>query len=247
MSGVNARAATDSASPNPEDLIRLARSAAVGDLVPGLVHELNNPLLAVLGIVDLLLAEADPAAASHRRLGVVRETAVEMRSLLRAIRDFANGVAGPDGRVDVGAAAMETVALVRRTSSAADVELAVDTPPEPVAATGSRAEIRQALLHLLTNGIAAVGNQGMVTVSVARRTASIAVTIADSGPGVPEGLDGLIFEPFFTTWPSRAGLGLAATRAIAERHGGSVDLAAGGDRGAAFVLTLPAAEPGPAE
>jgi signal transduction histidine kinase len=81
---------------------------------------------------------------------------------------------------------------------------------------------------------------GTLRVELDSRDGWATVTVTDSGPGVPAELRERIFEPFFTTRPGGSGLGLAASRAIAESHGGTLELDAEA-RGATFVLRLPVA------
>ena len=223
-----------------DELVRAGKVAALGELTGGLAHELNNPLFAILGLIDFLVAEAEPGSRAHRRLTVVRETALEMRDILRAVLDFAREPPDPRGRVDLSEAARETAELARRASALADVEIDVRVPSDTVVVVASRNQIRQALLHLLANAFAALPGGGAVTVDVDCSDGSATVAVADSGPGVPDDLRDRIFEPFFTTRPHGSGLGLAASRAIAETHGGTLELAAGGP-GATFVLRLPLA------
>jgi signal transduction histidine kinase len=225
-------------SPELEELARAGKLVALGELTPGLAHELSNPLFAILGLVDFLLAESEPGSRAHRRLIVVQETAQDMRGILRALVDFAREPGGPIGPVELVETVRETVALVRRTTFAKDVEVEERLGNVPVVVQGSRNELRQCVIHLLTNACAALPDGGTVAVELLQRDGWAVATVSDSGPGVPDALKSAIFEPFFTTRSAGGGLGLAAGRAIAERHGGTLELDASGP-GATFVLRLP--------
>jgi signal transduction histidine kinase len=231
--------------PDPEELARAGKLVALGELTPGVAHELNNPLFAVLGLVDFLLAESEPGSRAHRRLTVVHETAEEMRGILRALIDFAREPGGRIGPVELVETVRETVALVRRTTFAKDVELMERLGTGPVVVQGSRNELRQCVIHLLANACAVLKNGGTVTVELTRREGCADVTVSDTGPGIPEALQGAVFEPFFTTKTGGSGLGLAAGRAIAESHGGTLELDASRP-GATFVLRLPVSGEAPA-
>jgi signal transduction histidine kinase len=225
-------------SPSRDDLVRAGKAAALGELTPGVAHELNNPLFAILGLVDFVIAEAEPGSRAHRRLTVVRDTALEMRAALRALLDFTREPADTHALVDLAETVHQTAEFVRQTSSAKDVELVVSVSTDAFAVLGNRNQLRQALLHLLTNAYAAVPGGGLVTVALERNGGWARVTVTDSGDGIPPELCERIFEAFFTTRPNGSGLGLAAARAVAEGHGGTLEL--GDDcEGATFILELP--------
>lgn len=239
MSKVNERG--DTAPDARDDVVRAAKAAALGELTQGAAHELNNPLLAILGLVDLLLAEAEDESRAQRRLTVVRDTALEMRAVLRALLEFARDTGDSRELFDLGDTVRRTVALVRHTASAPDVELVERLPHVALGVTGDRSRIGQAVLHLLVNAYAALPAGGKVVVEVATGETSATVTVTDSGAGVPAELAERVFEPFFTTRRDGSGLGLAASRAIAESHGGGLELR-DAEHGAAFVLSLPLAD-----
>ena len=224
-----------------EDVVRAAKAAALGELTQGVAHELNNPLLAILGLVDLVVGDAEQGSRAQRRLTVVRDTALEMRAVLRALLEFARDGGDSRERVDLGDAVRRTVELVRRTASAPDVEVVERMPQGAPAVVGNASQIGQAVLHLLANAYAALPDGGKVVVDVEAGGGQATVTVSDSGDGVPTELADRVFEPFFTTRRDGSGLGLAASRAIAESHGGGLELRAQ-ERGASFVLTLPLAD-----
>jgi two-component system NtrC family sensor kinase len=238
---VNEPAGASRKPARTDDLVRAGKAAALGELTTGVAHELNNPLFAILALVDFLVTEAEPGSRAHRRLLVVRDTAAEMREVLRAVLDFAREPADARGPVELAETVRQTVELIRRTSSAKDVELQVRLPSDTVVVVGSRNQIRQALLHLLANACAAMPGGGTLSIGLDHGEGWATVSVADSGPGIPAELRERIFEPFFTTRPGGSGLGLAACRAIAEGHGGMLELDARG-QGATFLLRLPAAD-----
>lgn len=223
--------------PSAEQLARAGKATLLGQLLAGVAHELNNPLLAVLALVDLLAADSTPGSQTQRRVRVVRETALEMRATVRNLVDFAREPGDVSGRFDLVSTVRETLDFARRTSAAGDVEVVESLPGEPVTVVGSRPRLQQALLHLLANARDSVGADGTISVTVGAGGGAVAVTVADSGAGVPPELRDRVFEPFFTTRADRSGLGLSAARAVAELHGGTLELL----DGTTFVLTLPVA------
>jgi signal transduction histidine kinase len=238
VSNVNARRDASAGGTTDEALIRAARAAVLGALTRDVAHELNNPLLAILGLVDLVAAERGTDSRAERRLTVIRDTALEMRELIRALLEFARGTGDAAGTVDVAETVGRALELVRRTTSAQDVELVERIAGEPLPVAGNAGEIRQAVLHLLVHACAALSAGGTVIVTAERDGDRVIVTVTDSGDAIPVDAADRIFEPFFATERDPTGLGLAASRAIAERHGGTLELRPS-DRGASFALTLP--------
>jgi two-component system NtrC family sensor kinase len=227
--------------PHVDQALHAARMAAVGDLTAGVVHEINNPLFAILGLVEFLLADAEPGTKAHQRLTLIQETGLEIKAIARALLAFARERAGTHDAVDLAVAAAETVELFRRTSAARDVEMVVRAEGG-VSAIGSAVRLKQLLVHLLANAREALPRGGTVTVAVARREGEVVLEVADTGAGIPPVALPRIFEPFFTTRSERgaAGLGLTAARAIAEAHGGTLVAESAPGSGARLTLRLPA-------
>jgi signal transduction histidine kinase len=225
-----------------DQAVQAARMAAVGDLAAGVVHEINNPLFAILGLVEFLLADAEPGTKTHERLKLIQDTGLEIKAIARALLAFARE-RGAEGTVDLGAAAAETLEVFRRTSAARDVEIVLRAESGG-AVHGNAARLKQLLLHLLANSREALPHGGTVTVDVCGRDGEVVLEVADTGSGIAAHDLPHIFEPFFTTRSERGavGLGLAAARAIADAHGGTLTAASAPGSGARFTLRLPAAQ-----
>jgi signal transduction histidine kinase len=219
-------------------LVQAGKLAALGELAGGVAHEINNPLFAILGLVEFLLREVEEGSKAHARLRLVQETGLEIKELVRALLAFAREPSGERGRVSLDEVVADALDLVRRTNAAKGVEVVERLLGEPVPVEASPNELKQVVLHLLANARQAMPDGGTVTVAVSRGPGHATVTVADSGPGVPEHLADWVFEPFATTRPDGTGLGLAISRAIARAHGGDLALETGGP-GARLVLRLP--------
>lgn len=222
-------------------LLRIGRQLALGQLAPGVVHELNNPLFAILGLLEFQLAETPPGTKGHERLQLVQQSALEIKEIVRTILEFAREHVDERGEVSLAAAAGEAARLFRRTSVARDLELAVEARDDAVDVLGSPNRLKQLFLALYQNAHQAMPGGGTVTVEVSRDGGAVVALVRDTGGGVaPEALPRL-FEPFFTTRGDAPGLGLALARAVARDAGGELELASTGPEGACFRLRLPAA------
>jgi two-component system NtrC family sensor kinase len=223
--------------------VQSGKLAAIGELTAGVAHQINNPLFAVLGLVELLLRDAEPGSKAEERLRLVQESGLEIKEVVRSLLEFARGSA--DGRqlFALEQVVLQAVNLVRRTSASKGVALVERYEADGALVHASPNQITQSFLALLTNARQAMPDGGSVTIDVRRAGAEALATVADTGPGIAPELQPHIFEPFFTTRPDSGGtgLGVSVSRLIAEAHGGSLTVDSQPGRGAAFTLRLPLA------
>jgi two-component system, NtrC family, sensor kinase len=225
-------------------LIQSGKLASIGELAAGVAHEINNPLFAILGLVEFLLMEAEPGTKSHDRLEVIQGTALEIKEIVRALLDFARERSDERSLVSLSDIAAQTVELMRRTSAAKQVEIVERFSDVDVPVEASANQLKQIFVNLISNAKQALKDcGGTITVEVGRDGGCAWAEVRDDGPGIPEHLRSRVFEPFFTTRRDAGGtgLGLSVSLGIAESHGGSlvVDSTAGG---ATFRLQVPLAE-----
>lgn len=225
-----------------DQLVHTERLSAIGELVAGVAHEINNPLQTVLGSVELML-EDNPSPEGRRDLETIRREAARAAQIVRSLLAFVRRSAPERSPVDLNAIVREGVALREFQLQQKAIRLSVELSPSPTVVLGSREELQQVVMNLLLNAEQAVdtGGQGTVTVRTASTGGLHLIEVADNGPGVSDELTGRIFEPFFTTKPvgEGTGLGLSISHGVALAHGGNLELAPG-DRGATFRLVLPA-------
>ncbi len=225
-------------------LIQSGKLASIGELAAGVAHEINNPLFAILGLVEFLLLDAEPGSKSRDRLEVIQETGLEIKEIVRALLDFARERSDELSIVSLTDVAAQTVELMRRTSAAKQVEIVECLGEANVSVEASANQLKQIFVNLISNAKQALKDSGgTITVEVGRDDDCAWAEVRDDGPGISEDLRARVFEPFFTTRRDSGGtgLGLSVSLGIAESHGGSlvVDEAAGG--GASFRLQLPIA------
>ncbi len=231
-----------------EQLVRSERLSAIGELVSGVAHELNNPLQVVVGTLDLALADGPNVDLERVRTEALRAGRI-VRNLLVFVRR------SPQERLlcDVNEIVRATVGLRAYELTTANIRLREEYAHILPLVLANRDEIQQVVLNLILNAeqaCASTRRSGELVVRTALSTSGIdaVLEVADDGPGVPAELSGRIFEPFFTTKEGRdaTGLGLSIAFGIAVSHGGTLELAPS-TAGARFRLTLPGAGfPGPA-
>jgi signal transduction histidine kinase len=221
-------------------MVAQEKLVTVGRLAAGVAHEVGNPLAAVIGYAELLLADEPPDGARRDALERIRKETERIRSIIADLLDYARPVTGTVEPVHLAESVAAAVSLLKPQARFRDVEVALELPDAlpPVSASASR--LLQVLLNLLLNAGDAMDGRGRVTLSGRVDGAQVELRVVDSGPGVPADARHRIFDPFFTTKePGRGtGLGLSISRTLVEAYGGTLTLAPS-DTGAAFALRLP--------
>lgn len=229
-------------------LVRSERLASVGRLAAGLAHEIGNPIAALIGLQDLVLAGGLSLEEERDFLSRMRRETERIHRILRDLLQFARPAAQPLATEDapepgdVETALSDTAALVAPQRALKDVKLTLEIEPVlPRVALGNE-QLMQVILNLVLNAADAVGAGGEINVRALRHGDSVRITIADDGPGVDPRVQAQLFEPFVTTKEvgKGTGLGLAVCRGLIEAAGGTISLDAEYRRGARFVVELPA-------
>ncbi|MBL8967401.1 MAG: HAMP domain-containing histidine kinase [Spirochaetaceae bacterium] len=243
-----------------EAAARDARAAeTLGIMAGGLAHDINNLLAGAVGAASLLKLrlEEDGEVASEELLAgleLIERTGARGETLVRDLLSLASRRRPSPRPLDLADLAAETVELVR-AGCPRSVRVDLELPEGRAPVLGDAEELRRVLLNLCKNGIQAMTDMrspedargGRLLVSLASRgpeDASLwALSVADEGVGVPLEQLPHLFTPFFSTKSSRvgSGLGLAASKAIAESHGGRIEVESVAGKGSRFCLVLPAA------
>jgi PAS domain S-box-containing protein len=228
-----------------EQLVHSERLAAVGQLVSGVAHELNNPLQSIIGFTELLI-DAERRQEPRSDLEHVRAEAHRAAKIVRNLLAFVRRSAVERAPASLNALVEATVALRKYEFSISGVTLdesyGEDLPPVAV----NREEIQQVLLNLILNAEQAMkptGRPGHISLRTWSSAQGVTVEVADNGPGVPATIARRVFEPFYSTKGvgEGTGLGLSIALGIAEAHGGTLELVSRPEPGACFRLTLPSA------
>ncbi len=239
-----------------EQLRQSEKLTAMGTLLAGVAHELNNPLAIVLGRAALLEDKtADLPAASGLKADArrIREAAERCGRIVRTFLNMARQRPGERSRVQLNDLVRAAVDILGYTLRSHGIRLVVDLDEALPAVFADGDQVGQIVLNLLVNAQQALaqvppqqrevhissGTEGAREDS-SRRERRIWLRVADRGAGVREDLRGRLFEPFFTTKPEGVGtgLGLAVSRSIAREHGGEL-VHEPGASGASFRLSLP--------
>ena len=225
-------------------LLQAGKLAAVGKLVAGVAHELNNPLAVVLGQADLLTQHSsDPVVL--KRTDKIRTSARRAAKIVRELTTFARPQPAAVADVEIADIVEHALELRRQALSVRGTVLKVDVAPDLPLLHADEVQLQQVVLNLLLNAEYAVTETGrppQITVRLVGEADSVRLTVSDSGPGIRPEVLPRIFEPFFTTKPigEGTGLGLSISFRIVEAHGGRIWAESLPGGGAAFTVALPA-------
>jgi PAS domain S-box-containing protein len=227
--------------------------ASIGNLAAGVAHEINNPLALILGFADLLLERFDPGMPEYNDLKIIEENANRAKKTVEALLGFARVTEGLEDTIDVSLSLHTVTELVRNTLMTAKVELVLRVPESLPRVRGDAREFQQVIFNLVANAVAAMQpTGGKLTLAAEQEDGWVHVTVADTGPGIPDRIKRRIFDPFFTTKKvgEGTGLGLSLCYGIVSKSGGRIDFAsvAAEDNpeaptGTTFVVSMPVNDP----
>jgi PAS domain S-box-containing protein len=227
-----------------EALHQSEKLAALGSLLAGVSHELNNPLSILIGNALILQTEVESVAPSlAERAQRIQAAAERCGRIVRSFLAMARQRKTQPRAVEVEFLIGNALQLLAYGLRAAGIEVSQSIAPGLPQVTCDPDQMTQVLTNLLVNAQQALEGEPQprrITLGAARDGDAIAIEVTDNGPGIPATLRSRVFDPFFTTKPvgSGTGIGLAVSRGIVEAHGGALTLAAS-ERGAHFVVRLP--------
>jgi two-component system NtrC family sensor kinase len=229
-----------------DQLIQSEKMSAMGQLIAGVAHDLNNPLASVVGFSDFLAEAGEIPPALAEPLHVIRQEAERAATIVRNLLSFARKQEGERQSQSIRPLLESTLALLRNQLMAFKVEAFLEIEPGIPAIAMNANQIKQVFVNLIVNAaqaIAGIKRQagGHIWITARRWLDGCSVSIADDGPGIAEDLTQRVFEPFFTTKPEGqgTGLGLSISQGIVKEHGGRITLDSAANQGATFTVELP--------
>jgi len=226
-----------------QQIIQSERLAAMGQMIGGFAHELNNPLTSILGMTELL-QEGESNETMRKQLGILQQQARRATEIVQNLMYFARPPAPGRSAVNLSELIQRTLHLqaypLRKGNITVDFLQDASLP----AILADPNQLMQVFLNLILNAEQAIRenrDKGTIRIRVGRNANSVWIMFQDDGPGIsPENLPH-IFDPFFTTKrPGRGtGLGLSICKTVLREHGGNIEAAAAPGGGAMFTITIP--------
>ncbi len=226
-----------------EQLLQSEKMSAVGQLIAGVAHELNNPLTAILGYAQLLESEGLNERA-HDYVGKMFKQAQRTHRVVQNLLSFARQRKPERSEVDIRKVMEETLALRDYDLKVNNIAVEKDLGPDPALVVADPHQIEQVFLNIINNAVDAVletGRAGKLKIRVYCQKGDVCAQFADDGPGIKD--PKRIFDPFYTTKSvgKGTGLGLSICYGIVKEHGGDITAHNASEGGAVIEVRLPMA------
>jgi len=226
-------------------IVESERLAAMGAMIGGVAHELNNPLTSILGVSELL-QDTETNETSRKQLGMLQQQARRAAEIVQNLTYFSRPPSPGKSRINLVEVVERTLNLhaysLRKNNITVDFLKETGIPY----ALGDPHQLMQVFLNLIVNAEQAIRearDRGTLRIRLGKGDKTVWVSFHDDGPGIPKENLPSIFDPFYTTKrPGRGtGLGLSICKSVMKEHNGTVEAANAADGGGVFTVTLPVA------
>ena len=225
-----------------DHLGRTEKLAAIGELVAGVAHELNNPLTGISTFAQLLL-EDQLQGEQFESVSLIKREADRAIGVIRDLLLFARKTDARDVTVDINTIVKHTVRLRALASRSSGIEVHMRLDDSNPQVRGDEQKLQQVLLNLLVNAESAMEESEVRHLSLVtqRKHGMAQIIVSDTGHGMQPSVSQRVFEPFFTTKPpgEGTGLGLSVSYGIIQAHGGTISVDSTPDVGSTFTILLP--------
>jgi two-component system NtrC family sensor kinase len=222
-------------------LAETERLAAVGELVAGVAHEVNNPLCTISAFAQLLQRDEGLCAEQRESVDVICSETQRASQVLRDLLTFARRSEGENATIQINDLLERTMRLRLYEMDSLGITSEYDLANDIPLTRGDPRQIQQVVLNLVMNAIQAMEPMGGGTLRLRSFAEGerVVLEVSDTGPGIPEPARAHVFEPFYTTKPSGTGLGLSVSYGIVASYGGEISIVRTGEDGTTFRIALP--------
>src|ERR1051325_2803236 len=229
-----------------EHLIQAEKLSALGELIAGVAHELNNPLSTITLNAQLMTAAASLETKAKTQLERINDASVHCQQIVKGLVSFARKQKPEMGAADINALCDKVPDLLAYQLKVNNVELEKRYDARIPRTMADPHQLQQVFVNLANNACQAMAEwagRGKLVGETIVCDAQIMIAFHDNGPGISRENQRKIFDPFFTTKSDGTGLGLSITYGIIKEHGGDITVQSALENGTSFVIKLPVTKP----
>jgi signal transduction histidine kinase len=221
------------------------RLAALGQIISGVVHEINNPLatigISAEGLLERVKEGRYDQQLFENYLGIIGEEIHRSRKITNSMLSYVRGGETEKEEINIHEVLDNTLEMLSFQGRLNNIELLKDYRDEMKPIRGNEGELRQVFLAVINNALEAMEGKGRLKLETENREKEVSVRISDTGPGISSKIADRIFIPFITTRSEKGGtgLGLYIAKKIIQEHNGSIEVLSKEGEGATFSITLP--------
>ncbi len=232
-----------------EQLLHSEKLSSVGKLVAGIAHELNNPLMGIMGFSQILMdvPPERPVEEVKDKLRKIYHESMRTAKIVQNLLTFARANKTERGYHDINEILRHTLELREYAFTASNITVELKLEEELPKTMVDLFQLQQVFINIMNNAEDAMVDahgRGHLVISTSRRPGKIQISFVDDGPGIPPDVVHKVFDPFFTTKEvgKGTGLGLSITHGIITEHGGTIDITPAPGGGTAMTIELPVVE-----
>ncbi|MCM0082725.1 ATP-binding protein [Geomonas sp. Red32] len=224
-----------------EELLRVEKLAAIGELAAGVAHEINNPMAIIRGNTELLQLSIDEDDPNREEVETIFAQVKRVERIVTNLLKFARRERREQGTVQLNGLLKDILAQIGHQESLDGIELEERFSPKVALVSGDSGQLHQVFTNLILNAVQAMPAGGTLTVETlpGLDEETFQVCISDTGVGIPAENVNQIFNPFFTTKTTGTGLGLSVSYGIVKEHGGTIEVTSRPGFGTSFSVILP--------
>lgn len=221
-------------------LLRSEKLSSIGHLAASIAHEINNPLMPIMNLLELIVEDLDAQQVDYdqQAVTIIQDSLERIRGIVSRMLEFSRDQKPGMDDVDVSRVLDTVIALNRKSFEHARMQIETDITPMP-RVFGSPDQLQQVFMNIVLNAQAAMSSGGRLTIRTRAEPDWVLVEFADNGCGIAAENVDRVFEPFYSTKPSGTGLGLFVSHNIIQAHQGAIDVQTEEGRGTTFTVRLP--------
>ena len=222
-----------------QEVARSRHLSSISSLAAGVAHEIRNPLSSIKGFAVYLKGRLSADGDDKKTADIIIEEVERLNRVITQLIEFARPLELKKERISLGNLIGHAMKLMEAEAEKNNISVSLNAPGDVPPADVDPDKVKQVLLNILLNAVAAMKNGGRLAITLKQEKGSVLIEVMDSGMGIAAADLPRIYDPYFTSKPAGTGLGLAVVQKIMEAHGGRIIVESMEGRGTTVALFFP--------